>query len=67
MTKPPLGVAIIIDNICTPESKANVVALKDAYDTAGFETHVHRNCNLNVSRKLEIRKSLSYVLPTFSD
>ena len=49
MTKPRLGVAIIMDNISTPESEANVTALKNAFDTTGFEVHVHRNCDVNVS------------------
>ena len=45
MTKPRLGVAIIIDNVSTSGSEADVAALQDAYDTAGFEVYVYKNCN----------------------
>ena len=48
MTKPRLGVSIIIDNVSTPGTEADVSALQDAYDTAGFEVHVYRNCDLKV-------------------
>ena len=58
MIKPRLGVAIIIDNICTPESEANVAALKDAYDTAGFEVHIHRNCSLSVYHPINLEGEL---------
>ena len=46
--KPRLGVSIIIDNVSTPESKADIAALQDAYDTAGFEVDVYRNFDLKV-------------------
>ena len=48
MTKPRLGVAILIDNMCIPESEVDIAALQDAYDTAGFEVHVYRNCDIKV-------------------
>ena len=48
MTKPRLGIAIIIDNISTATHKVDVAAVRDAYDTAGFEVHVYRNCSLKV-------------------
>ena len=48
MTKPRLGVTIIIDNVSTPRSEADVAALNDAYDTAGFEVYIYRNCDSEV-------------------
>ena len=48
MTKPRLGVAIVIDNMSTPRSEADVAALHDAYDTAGFEVYIYRNCDSEV-------------------
>ena len=46
-----LGVAIIINNISEkrPGSKQDVDALKEAYETVGFEVIVHDNCDINVS------------------
>ena len=38
MTRPRLGVSIIIDNVSTPGSEADVSALKDTYDTAGVRS-----------------------------
>ena len=48
MTKPRLGVSVIIDNVSTPGSEMDVSALQDAYDTAGFEVYVYRNCDSEV-------------------
>ena len=49
MPKPRLGVAILIDNMCIPESEVDINSLRDAYNTAGFEVHVYRNCDLEVN------------------
>ena len=48
MTKPRLGVAIIIDNISTKGYGVDVTTLKNAYKTVGFEVHAYNNCNLEV-------------------
>ena len=48
MTKPRLGVSVIIDNVSTPGTEADVSALQGAYDTAGFEVYVYRNCDSKV-------------------
>ena len=49
MTKPRLGVSVIIDNVSTPGSEADVSALQDAYETAGFEVYTYRNCDSEVN------------------
>ena len=48
MTKPRLGVSVIIDNVSTPGTEADVSALQDAYETAGFEVYVYRKCDSEV-------------------
>ena len=48
MTKPRLGVAIVIDNVSTPGSEADVAALHDAYGAAGFEVYTYTNCDSKV-------------------
>ena len=51
MNLPRLGHAVIINNIASemPGSKEDVKALKDAYETVGFEVQVHENCSVIVS------------------
>ena len=50
MTKPRLGVAIVIDNMSTPGTEADVAALKDVYHTAGFEVYTYSNCDSKVGK-----------------
>ena len=45
MTKPHLGITIVIDNVSTPGSEADIAALQDAHETAGFEVHSYSNCD----------------------
>ena len=59
MTKPRLGVSVIIDNVSTPGSEMDVSALQDAYDTAGFEVYVYRNCDSEVKIFLQKRRSIA--------
>ena len=56
MTKLRLGLAIIIDNVCTPGSEADLIELKDAYDTAGFEVHLYRRFDTKARRILILQK-----------
>ena len=46
-----LGVALIVNNISKkrPGSKKDVEALKEAYETVGFEVIVHEDCDINVN------------------
>ena len=46
MDLPRLGHAIIVNNISKeePGSNADVAALKEAYETVGFDVQVHNNC-----------------------
>ena len=51
MDFPRLGHAVIINNIASemPGSNEDVKALKDAYETVGFDVQVHENCSVQVS------------------
>ena len=51
MDLPKLGHAVIINNIAheMPGSKVDVEALKEAYQTVGFEVQIHENCTAQVS------------------
>ena len=50
MTLPKLGHAVIINNVASemPGSNEDVKALKQTYQTVGFEVHVHENCTAQV-------------------
>ena len=50
MALPKLGHAVIINNIASemPGSNEDVKALKEAYETVGFEVQVHENCTAKV-------------------
>ena len=52
MSLPRLGHAIIINNVSLsmPGSEDDVTALKDAYETVGFEVYVYRDCEVKVNR-----------------
>ena len=45
-----LGHAVIINNVASemPGSKEDVKALREAYETVGFQVHVHENCTAQV-------------------
>ena len=45
MTKPRLGIAIVIDNVSTPGTQADVTALEDAYNAVGFDVYTYSNCD----------------------
>ena len=51
MNLPKLGHAVIINNIAREMSgsKVDVEALKEAYQTVGFEVQIHENCTAQVS------------------
>ena len=50
MKLPKLGHAVIINNIASemPGSNEDVKALREAYQTVGFEVQVHENCTAQV-------------------
>ena len=50
MKLPKLGHPVIINNIASEMSgsKEDVKALKEAYQTVGFEVQVHENCTVQV-------------------
>ena len=50
MALPKLGHAVIINNIASELSGSNedVKALKESYETVGFEVQVHENCTAQV-------------------
>ena len=50
MKLPKLGHAVIINNVASevPGSNEDVKALKEAYQTVGFEVQVHENCTAQV-------------------
>ena len=50
MTLPSLGHAVIVNNIASelPGSKVDVEALKDAYETVGFDVQVHDDFSAQV-------------------
>ena len=52
MSLPRLGHVIIINNVSLsmPGSEDDVTALKDAYETVGFEVYVYRDCEVKVNR-----------------
>ena len=58
MTLPRLGHAVIVKNITSelPGSKVDVEALRDAYDTVGFEVQVHEDCSIQVKSSEEKTK-----------
>ena len=58
MTLPRLGHAVIVNNIASelPGSKVDVEALKDAYETVGFDVQVHEDCSAQVSKLLTARE-----------
>ena len=51
MSLPKLGHAVIINNIETemPGSKVDAAALKEAYETIGFNVQIHSDCTSQVS------------------
>ena len=49
MTQPRLSIAMIIDKMSTPRSKADVARLKDAYDTAGFDVYTYSDGDSEVN------------------
>ena len=51
MNLPKLGHAVIVNNIAheMPGSKVDVEALKEAYQTVGFQVQIHENCTAQVS------------------
>ena len=63
MMKPRLGVAIIIDNMCTPKYEVHIAALQEAYHTAGFEVHVYSNCDIKVRYNLLEQHLISHIFP----
>ena len=52
MDLPKLGHAVIINNIASEMHGSNedVKALKESYQTVGFEVQVHENCSVQVSK-----------------
>ena len=56
MALPKLGHAVIINNIASemPGSNEDVNALKEAYQTVGFEVQVHENCSAQVLLKFHL-------------
>ena len=50
MDLPKLGHAVIVNNVAEemPGSQVDVEALKSAYQTVGFDVHVHNNCTDSV-------------------
>ena len=68
MNLPKLGHAVIINNIASemPGSKEDVKALKDAYETVGFEVQVHENCTAQVFTLQQLCKHLCKIIKTFS-
>ena len=60
MNLPKLGHAVIINNIASemPGSKEDVKALKEAYETVGFEVQVHENCTVQVFTLQQLCKYL---------
>ena len=51
MTLRRLGHAVILNNIASelPGSRLDVEALKNAYETVGFDVQVHEDCSAQVS------------------
>ena len=47
MHRPRLGHAVIVNNVSSemPGSKADVTALKAAYEAVGFDVQIHTDCN----------------------
>ena len=58
MNLPRLGHAIIVNNVSNERgfegSNADVAALKEAYQTVGFDVQVHTNCRSRVCRTVLI-------------
>ena len=54
MDLPKLGHAVIINNIASemPGSNEDVKALKESYETVGYQVQVHENCSVQVSNYL---------------
>ena len=50
MTQPRLGDAIIVNNTASeiPGSNEDVKALRDAYNTVGFDVKVYEDCDARV-------------------
>ena len=50
MNLPKLGHAVIINNIASemPGSNEDVKALKESYETVGYQVQVHENCTEQV-------------------
>ena len=58
MALPKLGHAVIINNIASELSGSNedVKALKESYETVGFEVQVHENCSAQVPLKFHLTR-----------
>ena len=63
MDLPKLGHAVIVNNIASemPGSNEDVKALKEAYETVGFDVKVHENCSVKVSSVISAVKTLGIV------
>ena len=60
MKLPKLGHAVIVNNVASemPGSNEDVKALKEAYQTVGFEVQIHKNCTAQVDTFLYLALSL---------
>ena len=67
MNLPRLGHAVIINNIAgeMPGSNEDVKALREAYQTVGFEVQVHENCSSQVSSIFRFNWTVLNILPLF--
>ena len=61
MSLPRLGHAVIVNNIASelPGSKVDVEALRDAYDTVGFDVQVHEDYSAQVKSSEEKTKKIT--------
>ena len=65
MTLPRLGHAIIVNNVASemPGSNEDVKALKESYETVGFDVQVHNDCDAQVNTKT-LTKSMCFIMNT---